>query len=340
MTSVGSDLVGVVEALYRFDLSNHEWLSLVAGQVAPLVDPYRKGVVAMGIACDDPMAFAPTCVVELDMPDAVRTLFRQGVPGIPPEYIADGYLSRPWCFSADLAGWERIPGVSDGAAAAQGMLDLLGLGAAEPDGRGCWFGAFQAERRRLPGDVRMALTHIGRHLKVANRLRRKLDDGKDPRATPGAVITADGRVVHAVGDARNPSVIEKLTHTSRAMDAARTRRGRADALRAVQAWRAQVGDDWTLVDSFERDGRRYILAVENREPAPGFHLLSVREREVIRQALLGRDNKAIAYEMGLAQSTVRVLMARAAVKVGARSRRDLLHKAMKVQTPSRATRNR
>jgi DNA-binding NarL/FixJ family response regulator len=48
---------------------------------------------------------------------------------------------------------------------------------------------------------------------------------------------------------------------------------------------------------------------------------------VVRQALCGLPNKAIAYALGLAPSTVRVLMARAAAKVGVPSRRKLLEKA-------------
>jgi DNA-binding CsgD family transcriptional regulator len=88
-----------------------------------------------------------------------------------------------------------------------------------------------------------------------------------------------------------------------------------------------LGSGWTLVDSFERDGRRYVLAVESPPAIPGFRLLTVREREIVRQALLGRSNKVIAYELGLAESTVRVLMARATAKVGARSRKDLLSRA-------------
>jgi DNA-binding CsgD family transcriptional regulator len=48
---------------------------------------------------------------------------------------------------------------------------------------------------------------------------------------------------------------------------------------------------------------------------------------VVQHALLGHRNKVIAYDLGLAASTVRVLIARAAAKVGARSRQELLEKA-------------
>jgi DNA-binding CsgD family transcriptional regulator len=52
----------------------------------------------------------------------------------------------------------------------------------------------------------------------------------------------------------------------------------------------------------------------------------VREREVVALAVTGHENKDIAYRLGLAYSTIRVLMARAASKIGAKSRQELIEK--------------
>jgi DNA-binding CsgD family transcriptional regulator len=63
-------------------------------------------------------------------------------------------------------------------------------------------------------------------------------------------------------------------------------------------------------------------------PSPGVvTALTDRERQVVLCAIRGFTNKEIAYELGLADSTVRVLMARAASKFGAHSRKELLEKA-------------
>jgi two-component system, LuxR family, response regulator FixJ len=59
----------------------------------------------------------------------------------------------------------------------------------------------------------------------------------------------------------------------------------------------------------------------------GIEGLTARERQVVALALNGVDNKVIAYDLGLAHSTVRVLIARAALKLGARSRHELLERA-------------
>ena len=108
-----------------------------------------------------------------------------------------------------------------------------------------------------------------------------------------------------------------------AIGAARSR-WRDEPGRSLEAWRPLVGARWTLVDTFERDGSRYIVARENEAGPPGLEVLTGRERQIVGLAALGRTNKEIAYALGLAHSTVRVLLLRASRKLGASSRADLL----------------
>jgi DNA-binding NarL/FixJ family response regulator len=62
--------------------------------------------------------------------------------------------------------------------------------------------------------------------------------------------------------------------------------------------------------------------------------LTDRERQVVLRALRGGANKEIAYDLGLAHSTVRVFMARAALKLGAANRQELLQKAVGILSES------
>ena len=54
--------------------------------------------------------------------------------------------------------------------------------------------------------------------------------------------------------------------------------------------------------------------------------LSKREHQVATRIAAGRSSKEIAYELGITESTVRVLLARANRKLGARSRKELVEK--------------
>jgi DNA-binding NarL/FixJ family response regulator len=89
---------------------------------------------------------------------------------------------------------------------------------------------------------------------------------------------------------------------------------------------------WTLTDHCEPVGRRYVLARENAPKPQGPASLSKREQQVVALATLGRSNKFIAYELGLAHSTVRVLMARACLKLRAKTRSELVARQRRERT--------
>ena len=80
---------------------------------------------------------------------------------------------------------------------------------------------------------------------------------------------------------------------------------------------------WTVVEQFERDGFAYRVA---RRPVrnEGIERLTKREQEALDYALAGHNNKMIACALGLAPSTVGVLLFRAAAKLGVKTRRELL----------------
>jgi DNA-binding NarL/FixJ family response regulator len=102
---------------------------------------------------------------------------------------------------------------------------------------------------------------------------------------------------------------------------------------------AALGRGWSLLDHFDSEGRQYVVAarntVSNERPD-----LSPREAQVVGLLALGHSNKVISYELGLAWSTVRVLVHRASRKLGVRTRKELERTAMAVQeTPGQAVRS-
>jgi DNA-binding CsgD family transcriptional regulator len=55
--------------------------------------------------------------------------------------------------------------------------------------------------------------------------------------------------------------------------------------------------------------------------------LTSRERQVVALLRLSRSTKEIAYQLGIADSTARVLLSRASAKMGVRSRAELVRVA-------------
>jgi DNA-binding NarL/FixJ family response regulator len=109
----------------------------------------------------------------------------------------------------------------------------------------------------------------------------------------------------------------------RAVHRARGKLRKRDPERALATWRGLVAGRWSLVDRFEADGRRFIIAHPNAPDAPDPRALTPRERQVAGYVALGQSNKLIAYELGISPSTVGVLVGRAAKKLGAKSRAAL-----------------
>lgn len=79
---------------------------------------------------------------------------------------------------------------------------------------------------------------------------------------------------------------------------------------------------WSVVEQFECDGFYYRVSrkpIESTGPR-----LTKREQQALAYAKSGYSNKRIAHLLGIAPSTVGVLLFRAAAKMGAKSRSDLV----------------
>jgi DNA-binding CsgD family transcriptional regulator len=92
------------------------------------------------------------------------------------------------------------------------------------------------------------------------------------------------------------------------------------------------GQRWRFVDSFEREGVRYVVVSAEPAQPPSLLVLTRRERQVVAEAAGGSSNQQIAQQLGISHATVRVLMARAANRLGVRTRKALLaHPALQEQ---------
>jgi DNA-binding CsgD family transcriptional regulator len=169
---------------------------------------------------------------------------------------------------------------------------------------GCLLIAYLAKSRRPSIRALRRAARIARALSNAIRLRRQL-------AIAGAVEQTDSAVVRAAradlalrmnADSESPP---QLNDSS--LEQARNC-GRA-ALRPV--------------DRFSFEGVSYII-LRSTESSSNVEQLSPREREVLDHAAAGSSNKAIGYELGVAASTVGVLLGRGARKLGAGSRREAI----------------
>jgi DNA-binding CsgD family transcriptional regulator len=219
-----------------------------------------------------------------------------------------------------------------------GFPDQFALNGLEPSGRGVFIGLWSKRMLDLSSADLAFFRRIAHHLGAAHRVRRRLRESQPDAATPDptldaeAIFDAKARVVHATGPATAKAARDELVVAARARDRARTRVASAEA--ALRDWRPLTRARWTLVDSFERGGARYVVARENQSPISGLESLTDRERQAVVYLAVGQSTKETAYALGISSATVRVLLARAAAKLGVRTRAALLaHAEVRGLTP-------
>jgi len=317
------DPINAIETLYRTDLTGSGWLAAVIEALQPALDPQHGGLHSALYYCPDPLTFMPEQFAMHEFGDHLLVIFREFTETLTEEFAVGSVLCPGVLRGTAIAGWNDIDNKSFFAS---GFVDALYMFAVEPDGNGCGICNFRREPVAFSLHDKHMLGSLSRHFSAAHRLQRKLRGHEVSPNMADAVLDSNGRLCHAQRSAVDSAVQRQLRAAVRQSEAARGRQRRSDPHGALDAWGSMVAGRWTFVDHFDHDGRRYLLALDNSARPPGLDLLSPRERNVVDHALRGSSNKVIAYDLGIQHSTVKVLMARAAQKLGVRTRQQLLDK--------------
>ncbi|MBX3193380.1 MAG: helix-turn-helix transcriptional regulator [Labilithrix sp.] len=317
-------LLDCLAACYRLDLDAAEYVRHVVEQASPVFD---RGLGVIAYTYDARDRERPSI-------DHFATSKRFDPRWLPPYYAAveaAGHAGPP--YPTGFRAWSHLPCGQASAVAEMrsflplfahlgGSRDTFAVNALDASGQGLWLGAPLPSTTRIAADRITLFTRFSAHLTAALRLRRNAVTSK-PR--PAAILSPKGALLHANGDEEVVGAREALRRATVAFDQARTKKMRADVERATRRWRPLVVSRWSLLDEFDTDGQRFVVAVENAPPTPPpCKGLSEREHQVMTQAHLGHADKVIGYELGLSTSTVRVLIHRATKKLGAPTRREAL----------------
>ncbi|HEX6839704.1 MAG TPA: LuxR C-terminal-related transcriptional regulator [Polyangia bacterium] len=326
------DPLAVIETAYQIE--SDDWLRQVAESV------YRElgaglGLLAFSyrvIAEERIIVGSSTRIAMDEVPEISLTMMEQ----LPPDFVRKSFVRCECATQSQAADAEMkalLEPMMETAASAFGWRDVLMLGGMDPNGDGVYFGVWLPEKTTLAPAERATWNRVAAHLVAGQRLRRRITapEQRVPDAAD-AILRPDGMVEHATGEAELADAREALSQAVRAVENARRNVRRIDAGEAVGAWKVLVSTRWSLVDHFESDGNRYVLARRNDVPLRGYGSLTEREHQAVCRALLGHTNKLIAYDMGISASTVGVLLHRAARKLDAKSRGDLIAKYRRATT--------
>ncbi|MDP9150721.1 MAG: LuxR C-terminal-related transcriptional regulator [Myxococcota bacterium] len=324
MTRIGrqGDLIGIVEAAYRVEQSTKGWLSGIVAAAAPVIDD-GYGVAAYTYDASNPSEFRVGPMVHQGLPEGFVAPFVESLAHLDANFVLKSFRTLSCGTGSEVPGWDQDP-LIETLAERFGLRDSLSINGLNPDGHGCLLMAFLPEERKLDRPRRDLLSKLSCHLAAALRLRAKLALAEGSLPAPEAILDRSGKVCHAEHEARSKASRSQLRESALAISKARgPLRGR-DPAEAIEEWRGLIAARWTLLEVSESDGRTYLVARQNEPRTCGPAALTEREQQVAALAALGHGNKLIAYNLGISHSTVRVLMARAAAKLGAGSRKELL----------------
>jgi DNA-binding CsgD family transcriptional regulator len=309
----------VIEAAYHTEGSTAEWLR----QIAKAIPKPRgaRGHLCITYSIEPSGRLAFDAFEQVDTPEDIEAPCRASMQAMSPEMVRATWASIPSGTALSSGPIEAREFSRAGMAAAVGDIgvrDMFIVNGIDPTHQGIYIGTLAAQEIKLSRRERGTWSRVAAHLVASYRLRRAR--GQEP----DAVISPDGKIEHAIDDAKTTSAREALRTAALAIDRARARRTSIDEDEAVDMWHALVSGRWTLVDQIDSDGKRHFVARKNDPEVARHHKLTQRERQVVGFAALGHPNKLIAYELGLSISAVAVYLDIAIDKLGLSSRAELI----------------
>jgi DNA-binding CsgD family transcriptional regulator len=315
------DVLSIVEASYADAGSEREWLRALVEAATPVLDTgigiSATSFVHRGSTVEYRESVWTGPLAEFVSLERMHDAVEAQSKCLSREAFARLYPSRP-----EAATFRRLAGPAGPEILGRmfppeaPFVDALGVIGSNPSGVGAMLMAMSRSVLAPSASTLALWTRVAAHLAAGYRLRQAENPAVD------AVLTPAGRVEHLDGEA--PQERASLSEATRAIDQARGKMRRADPERAVAIWQGLVAGRWSLVDQFDSDGRRYVVAKRNAPEVAGWKSLSEMENRVLAFAAGGQPHKIIAYELGISVAGVASHIRRAARKVGAGSRLELV----------------
>ncbi len=319
-----SDLIAILEAAHCLDADLPAWLQQIAEASAPILDR-GQGTAAMAFQTEresvslrhlamargpvDAVAVTNRVVVESPV-DTIEAVFRSGNPA--------GTVSQVIQAMSGSNEIERFRRISDGRGA-----DGIGCIAHAGGGAGLAIMAPLPEIATMPPAERARWRQIALHIGAAYRLRLALESFSLDDDSVEAILDPNGTVRDARGSAKSKSARDVLREAAEHAERARGPMRRRDGDESLALWQGLVRGRWSLVDQFDSDGRRFLVARPNEPGAKDPRGLADRELQAAELLGFGYAPKEIAYALGLAPSTIGNALARARNKLGLRSHSEL-----------------
>lgn len=316
------DWIALVEAGYQLEGNDEEWAENVLEKAAPLLNRGWWPSIAT-------YRFTPTTInlehIGTTGPSFVTSAIRAHVSDLPPDMLDHLYRRDNGVRSVGEIVYPRFPHhQSIVQRETQGVIaDSLVIPGHTGEGRAlALYVGFLSETPPTPLE-RKRWPIVTSHLAAGLRLRSVARTFSLDSPSVEAIFDPAGKEHDIRYHAKEHSAREMLREAVRKFDRLRTRAGRADSDMALQKWEGLVEGRWSLVDRFDTDGRRFVVAIKNDPTCCDPRGLTMRERQVAEFVGLGYSCKEISYALGTSLSAVTNCTARVQMKLGLSSLAEL-----------------
>ena len=337
MKQASSTLIELTEAVYDLEMEDGAWIPNLLQVGLPILD-HGLGVAAIAYTRDPS---APDFIVHQKFatsgpPDLVARLDRVASE-LPREVYRD--LLRPGLVStlSNVAA-DHPECLEAYARHVDGCRDVFGMTAVDPNGLGILVIACLPKVTTLKGRERQLWQMLGAHVAAGHRLRGAMVTGESttglPRDAEAVIDPTRLQLTDAAGLAQNKEAAYALREAAVRIDRARGKTRKSDPGGALEMWKSLTDGRWSLVDWFDSDDRRFVLALPNAPKVTDPRGLSERESLVATYAMHGDSVKLIGYRLGISKAAVSGVLKRVMRKLGVKTRAQLIERFRAFEPPA------
>jgi len=314
---------GVVESVYNLELSEEDWIR----QITQGLDPFMDGgngtlgcVMRMGRQVEMPVLSpchaddeVPAFIQYLRESDEARTNQKAAEallsPGLETSKLHDA-MRFGQLFAKSGMGTLSVNRQNQAAYEVfikafshHGIRDAAGLIVPHHASRSfIFFTARQHEMSEVPQRARTRWTELQSHIAAVYDLRHRLR--ADTFVETDAVWFDTGGKCVESGPALKTDIRERLRNAVLTYEKNRSQSSSEKRVELEQYWSSVLSGKWAIMDRFDSDGRRFLIAIPVSKYGDGIRGLSAREREVLNYLGDGLSNKAIAFELGVTTTAI------------------------------------
>jgi DNA-binding CsgD family transcriptional regulator len=315
------DWIDLVEPIYDLETPSHDaWLGTLMDHIGPRLGRLERTIGSVFHLKRDHLQVLGVRDNDLDYAGRAQALARAR-----PDLVQRTYQGSTFNTMSGHVGRRTLQEASEYREifVEAGDRDVVGLLARDGGAWGVCIAVGIPKIRNVTRAEAAPWERIAAHIHAAMRLRYRLHGAPTLHATRSpvkismgidAVVSPGGKIEHAEPAAQ--ASLDALKEAAVSIDRARARMRREDPEGALDAWRTLVLGEWSLVETFESDGRRYLVARKNPPNALASPLLTVRERQMLGFYARAHAVKLIAYEMGLSPACVSRSLRSAKAKLG------------------------